>query len=105
MWSSRNIAWTSMDAVGASGGIAILWKESSSNVLEVVECIHTLSIHLSLVDGFTYQIIEVYGPSCSTDTKYLWKELYDLDALFHPNWILGGDFDIFFGKETISLIA
>lgn len=54
IWSCRNIAWAAIDVYGASGGIAILWSETTFNVLEVVKGIFSLSIHLCLVDGFSF---------------------------------------------------
>lgn len=44
LWSSKDIGWSTIDAIGKSGGILMMWDEVCICVKEVIKGGHTLSI-------------------------------------------------------------
>lgn len=49
IWSSRNIAWASLDAINKVGDILILCNDPSTQVDEVIEGSHFLSWMVFLI--------------------------------------------------------
>lgn len=63
LWSGRNIGWTFLEASRSSSGIIIMWNDTSIVTSDITKGRYTLSLLLSLVDGFQFWIIGVYGPN------------------------------------------
>ncbi|XP_022145142.1 uncharacterized protein LOC111014657 [Momordica charantia] len=103
LWSSISIAWASLDASGASGGIILLWDQLSTSAVEVI-CGHfSISVHFKLADNFTWWLTGVYSPVKQKKRKLFWQELFDLNGLCGPIWLLGEDFNIYrWSHETSS---
>lgn len=77
------------DAIDSSGGILILCRAP-----EVIWGKFTVSIHITLADGFSLWISVVYGPSVHGFHEDSWKELYDLANIGRDSWIIGGEFNV-----------
>ena len=92
IWSSPLIGWTTLDMIDTLGGLLILWRTPDFVVLEVIQSLYTVSIHISLADGFSFST--VHGPSDGLDHPNFWQELDDLVGLGGNSWIIGGDFNI-----------
>lgn len=52
-----------------------------------------VSIHVTLVDGFSSWISTVYRPFVHDFHVDYWKEPYDLADMDRDSWIIGGDFN------------
>lgn len=89
IWSSRYVGWVHKDAIGASGGIIIMWNELAISADEAIEGKNSLSLKISLSDGFPMWITGVYAPNSVTGRKNLWFELSELAHLCSPHWIIG----------------
>lgn len=89
LWSSRFIGWAVLEANGASGGIIIMCNELNIDMSDPIIYTFSLSLKLTLADGFTFWITSVYSPNSITERKNLWKELSDLSTDCLPNWVIG----------------
>lgn len=78
IWSSEKIAWASFDVINKDGGIIILWNDPSTQINEVIEGNYSFSLCISLMDGYSFWLTGVYGPSKAKDRAQLWEELYDI---------------------------
>lgn len=43
LWSSKDIGWSTIDALGKSGGILIMWNEGRISVKEVIKGVFSIS--------------------------------------------------------------
>lgn len=94
LWSSRHIAWIALDACKTTGAMLIMWNDPSTKVLEVRVGTLSLTLLLSLFDGYRFWLPGIYNSSRATDRSALWEELYDLSHLCTDQWIMGGDFKV-----------
>lgn len=94
LWSSRNIAWAFKGSIGASGGIIILWNNPVLSVTDIKVGSFSLTIHITLADGFNFWLTGIYGPPRARDRGLFWDELKELSSLCTEGWLLGGDFNV-----------
>lgn len=71
-----------------------MWNEVQIDIKEAIAGKFSLTLNLSLADGFDLWISGVYGPNFVAACNLLWGEFADLATLCNPNWIIGGDFNI-----------
>lgn len=62
VWSSRHKGCVTLDAVGASGGILMLWNEDSIEVHEAMVGTFSVSISFSYKNSVRGWLTGVYGP-------------------------------------------
>lgn len=104
MWSSIRINWMALESTGSSGGILNMWDDLNFSVSDFVKGQFSLSIKISLADGFSWWLSGIYGPASRKYRGLLWRELYDLYGLCNDCWLLGGDFNVFrWSSETSSI--
>lgn len=79
-------------AVGASGGIIMLWNK---------ECFksNTVTIHRNFIivtgflQNFECALVNVYAPNDPRGRRELWSELLQAKTLSQIPWCIGGDFN------------
>ncbi|KAA0059738.1 hypothetical protein E5676_scaffold499G00460 [Cucumis melo var. makuwa] len=94
IWSSAFIGWLALDAIGTSGGFLILWQALDFTVHDVIQGLYTISIHISMVDDFSFLLSTVYSPSDGFYLTDFWHELDNLAGLGGVSWIIGGNFNV-----------
>lgn len=103
IWSSISIAWTYIKASRSAGGIIILWDSLSQEAIEAIEGKFTISVNFKCSDGYNWWLSGVYGPASRRNRIDFWNELYLLKDFCGPNWMLGGDFNVYrWSHETTS---
>ncbi|XP_058777373.1 uncharacterized protein LOC131651709 [Vicia villosa] len=92
-WRKVDVGWSFSKSSGASGGLIMLWKEGSFDVIHSFAGAGYLSIKLRW-KGKNYYIVNVYSPCELNLKRKLWRELLSLKAKFsYGEWIMGGDFN------------
>ena len=94
LWSSKDIGWSFVEAIGRSGGILTMWDESKISVIEVLKGGYSLSVKCLTINKKSCWITNVYGPNDYRKRKHLWAELQSLAAYCVEAWCIGGDFNI-----------
>lgn len=89
IWSSSHIGWSSLDSVGASGGILILWRDLDFTIRETIQGLYSLSIHIVLADDFDFWLLAIYGPSRHELQDEFGQELHDFVGLARADGSLG----------------
>lgn len=68
-----------------------------------MEGLHSLSIQFKRTDGLLWWLTGIYGPASRKSRPTFWDELYSLNYLYSPCWMLGGDFNVYrWANETTS---
>ena len=94
LWSSKDIGWAFVEAIGRSGGMLTMWDESKVSVIEVLKGGYSLSVKCLTINKKCCWITNVYGPNDYRERKHLWEELFSLVAYCAEAWCIGGDFNI-----------
>lgn len=51
-----------------------MWNDPSTEAIKVIEGSYSLTLHLSLLDGFNFWLSGIYGQNKSVDRASLWVE-------------------------------
>lgn len=94
IWSSRHVAWLSLDASNSAGGIILMWKENQIDVVNSFLGAFSITIQCSFQGQKEGWITGVYGPCDYQDRKRFLLELYDLQGLCQGIWCVVGDFNM-----------
>ncbi|KAL4183554.1 hypothetical protein AMTRI_Chr11g155680 [Amborella trichopoda] len=95
VWARSPCQWISRPALGASGGIWVVWNPTEHSLISYHIGDFTVTVLLSRnSDNLEWKFTSVYGPKWSSLRPRLWEELDDIAFLPHPIWCLGGDFNI-----------
>jgi len=94
LWGARFRGWTFLSSVGRLGGILVMWDDRMVSCLEVVLGSFSMSVKFKGKDDFEWWLTGVYGPNDPHLRFEFWEELFSLHGLCHPNWCLGGDFNV-----------
>lgn len=94
IWSSRFKEWVTLDSVGASGGIAIIWDRRRTKVIDSMVGEYSVSIHVAEADGSTWWLSGVYGPATYRGRSDFLEEIGALFGMCGPRWCIAGDFNI-----------
>jgi exonuclease III len=92
----KDCSYFYMDAVGASGGLAIIWNPSHIVLGGPFSTAGTLTAHYEVI-GSNQEgtITNVYGPQSQQEKKkFMGKLAYIKSLVTTPNWILKGDFNM-----------
>jgi len=101
LWGIRTPSYSYRSAVGASGGLLIMWDSSIVEVWSTFSMEHALSIHGRCTDtDDEFHLFNIYAP-CDNGTKQLlWDSLSErLQLLVGNNICLCGDFNAVQGME------
>ena len=101
LWGIRTPSYSYRSAVGASGGLLIMWDSSIVEVWSTFSMEHALSIHGRCTDtDDEFHLFNIYAP-CDNGTKQLvWDSLSErLQLLVGNNFCLCGDFNAVQGME------
>lgn len=86
-----------VDPVGLSGGLALMWKYSYKVVM--LECDKRL-IDLKVSYGsMVFFLTCVYGDPVTARRKVVWDRLENIGLLRDEAWVLAGDFNEFMSNE------
>ncbi|KAH7863089.1 hypothetical protein Vadar_013200 [Vaccinium darrowii] len=95
IWGNRWAEWVHLDAVGAAGGVWVLWD---SRVVEKIEEEYGLfsvsCLFKNVMDGFQWVFTGVYGPVIDRHRGDLWDELSAMAYRWDAPWCVGGDFNV-----------
>ncbi|TYJ97060.1 hypothetical protein E5676_scaffold506G001280 [Cucumis melo var. makuwa] len=94
IWNKAGVKFPSLNSNGYSGGILILRNDINFKVASYKEENHSLSVNILNLDGTSWWISSIYGPSSNKDRVNFWDELKQLQSLSLPNWMLASDFNI-----------
>jgi exonuclease III len=95
LWGGQHVDWMYKGAVGASGGMLLMWDRRVVEKRE--ECVggYTLTCSFKNVeDHFEWVFGGVYGPNGDVERRVLWEELAGLMSVWEVPWCIGGDFNI-----------
>ncbi|XP_077252938.1 uncharacterized protein LOC143892304 [Tasmannia lanceolata] len=89
-----NWDWLSLDAVGAAGGILVMWDQSKWEIQDSWVGQYSVSIVLRKVgDVDVVTFSGIYGPPDRMVKGQLWEELTMIRSKWVNPWCLGGDFN------------
>jgi hypothetical protein len=72
LWNEQNIRWTSIDAVGKSGGVLVLWNDNNFRVNSIEyggQWIAIFGVHSS--SDFACAVVGVYAASLVFERRTL----------------------------------
>ena len=95
LWRGKFVDWVCLDAIGASGGIILLWDNRA--VEKVEEAVGSFSISCKFREvssGFEWAFSSVYGPNRREERRLLWEELSGISSWWGVPWCVGGDFNV-----------
>jgi len=93
-WRGCSVA--AVDALGASGGLAILWDPNQVRLLNFLSTRRSISADFVVVGaGGNGHLTNVYGPTALGEKSDFLKSLEWIHHQFHDKpWIIGGDFNM-----------
>uniref|UniRef100_A0A2N9IB59 Uncharacterized protein n=1 Tax=Fagus sylvatica TaxID=28930 RepID=A0A2N9IB59_FAGSY len=95
LWRCRYVDWLSLDSVGASGGIILMWDKRVVDRVDVAIGNFSVSCRFSEVaTGFEWAFSGVYGPNRAMERSLMWEELAGIASWWEVPWCVGGDFNI-----------
>jgi exonuclease III len=93
LWGHKEVGWVAQEAVGRSGGMLIMWNNSSLKLLSTFSGNGYLGIKVER-EGNILFLVNIYSPCSLAGKKKLWE---DLLAFKNQNgdgeWCVGGDFN------------
>jgi hypothetical protein len=94
LWRCPYKEWCHVDAIGASGGILLMWDRRVVTKLDMCLGNYVAACSFRNVeDGFMWAFAGVYGPSRYNLRRFLWEELAGLLCIWDLPWCIGGDFN------------
>jgi exonuclease III len=100
----RDCSSITTDAIGASGGLAILWNPANITISKPFTTFITITAHY-LIMGTNQEgaITNVYGPQGNQDKDKFMERLKLIKSLITTlNWIISGDFNMILTLEEKS---
>ncbi|KAL8159501.1 hypothetical protein V2J09_001038 [Rumex salicifolius] len=82
-----------VEAVGASGGVWLLWNESNTILQVTDDTTHFIHAKIDVL-RFSYHLIMVYGPPSPARRVQFWEELENTVASINDPLFIGGDFNV-----------
>jgi exonuclease III len=95
VWGCPYVDWCYVAALGAAGGILLMWDKRVVSRLdkEEGECVVACSFK-NVMDDFKWAFAGVYGPNGDFDRRRLWDELAGFMSGWDLPWCIGGDFNV-----------
>uniref|UniRef100_A0A2N9EUU7 Reverse transcriptase domain-containing protein n=1 Tax=Fagus sylvatica TaxID=28930 RepID=A0A2N9EUU7_FAGSY len=95
LWRCRYVDWLSLDSVGASGGIILMWDKRVVDRVDVAIGHFSVSCRFrEVATGFEWAFSGVYGPNRAVERSLMWEELAGIASWWEVPWCVGGDFNI-----------
>uniref|UniRef100_A0A2N9HYC0 Protein kinase domain-containing protein n=1 Tax=Fagus sylvatica TaxID=28930 RepID=A0A2N9HYC0_FAGSY len=95
LWRCRYVDWLSLDSVGASGGIILMWDKRVVDRVDVAIGNFSVSCRFrEVATGFEWAFSGVYGPNRAVERSLMWEELAGIASWWEVPWCVGGDFNI-----------
>ena len=95
LWRCRYVDWISLDSVGASGGIILMWDRRIVQCIEEATGTYSISCRFrEVASGFEWAFSGVYGPNRAVERSLMWEELAGVAAWWEVPWCVGGDFNV-----------
>ncbi|KAH7846593.1 hypothetical protein Vadar_015807 [Vaccinium darrowii] len=95
IWGNKWVEWIHLDAIGAAGGVWVLWD---SRVVEKIDeelgMFSVSCLFKNVTDGFQWVFTGVYGPVIDRHKGELWEELSAMAYRWDAPWCVGGDFNV-----------
>lgn len=83
-----------VDSVGASGGLALFWRNEIDITLKSMSENH-IDVVVKEADGLKWRFTGIYGESRSEEKNNTWELLRTLKDQCNLPWLCGGDFNEF----------
>ncbi|XP_077249317.1 uncharacterized protein LOC143888801 [Tasmannia lanceolata] len=94
LWGRLIRDWVAKEAVGAAGGIIMIWKCDQITVEEVNIKGFSVSLLLNSSNWTEkWKLTVVYGPARARERIALWTELRDIREQRQGPWMVGGNFN------------
>jgi exonuclease III len=95
LWRCKYVDWISLDSIGASGGIILMWdRRVVDRVDEAIGCFSISCRFREVASGFEWVFSGVYGPNRAVERRLMWDELAGIDTMWAVPWCVGGDFNL-----------
>lgn len=91
----KDRCWLEVPAIGASGGLLMMWDADQVDLMDPLLGAYTLSMRCNFLhDNFEGVVTGVYGPNRAKERRQFFHELQDIRGLWELPWLIGGDFNI-----------
>uniref|UniRef100_A0A2N9HAP6 Reverse transcriptase zinc-binding domain-containing protein n=1 Tax=Fagus sylvatica TaxID=28930 RepID=A0A2N9HAP6_FAGSY len=95
LWRCKYVDWTSLDSIGASGGIILMWdRRVVERVDEAIGCFSISCRFREVASGLDWVFSGVYGPNKVVERRMMWDELAGIATVWAVPWCVGGDFNL-----------
>ncbi|PNX90011.1 hypothetical protein L195_g046134 [Trifolium pratense] len=88
-----------VDAVGFSGGIWMLWSDSTVKVDVIMSNSQLIRVQFSQVVGGSWNFSCIYGSPRSGERTLLWNTLQSISDSMDKPWLVMGDFNAYLSVE------
>ncbi|XP_058741630.1 uncharacterized protein LOC131614017 [Vicia villosa] len=93
LWGKDNVEWSSSDAIGASGGMLIMWRKDLFCLIFSFKGIGFIGMGVSWKGSLIY-FVNVYASCDLSIRRRTWRRLVEIKNSFPVgSWCVGGDFN------------
>lgn len=95
VWGNRWVEWATLNSIGRSGGVIVLWDKRQWSNRGVHQGLYTISCMLeSSQEDLRWCSTGVYGPHNNIERENFWHELAAIRGIWENQWVIGGDFNV-----------
>jgi exonuclease III len=95
LWRCKYVDWISLNSIGASGGIILMWdRRVVERVDEAIGCFSISCRFREVASGLEWVFSGVYGPNRAVERRLMWDELAGIATVWAVPWCVGGDFNL-----------
>jgi hypothetical protein len=95
LWCCKYVDWISLDSIGASGGIILMWdRRVVERVDEAIGCFSISCRFREVASSLEWVFSGVYGPNRAVERRLMWDELAGIATVWAVPWCVGGDFNL-----------
>ncbi|XXG85714.1 hypothetical protein AAC387_Pa11g0748 [Persea americana] len=95
IWGRRQVNWVAPDAVGALGGLLVMWDPGYVAVSNSLVNEFSVSVLIEdLVENVRWLLTFVYGPNDGQRRKVFCKEMDMIRGRRNGAWCVGGDWNV-----------
>ncbi|CAN0907175.1 hypothetical protein LINGRAHAP2_LOCUS24661 [Linum grandiflorum] len=103
LWGNRQVDWVAKDSDGASGGILVAWDKSIFQVSgQWIGSFAVVVILESIVDGFSWCLVNCYGPCDRNAKERFITELRVFSQWWQMPLCFMGDFNLVRSLDEVS---
>ncbi|CAK8567726.1 unnamed protein product [Lathyrus sativus] len=93
LWGNKACGWSTLDAIGQSGGILIVWRDKVICLTYNFKWTRFLGIN-AMWNGLNCYFVNVYSPCGVAEKCKLWSDLIEWkNKIPKGEWLTGGDFN------------